>query len=115
MIGIRSIRACERGLTLVIGMDGDLMITGITIKETEEGMICKPLQHFINEGQREMILLCSLVEFPIIYAHPPSGRETLSDQLILLIRDNCQPSLLGHYLNGTDPLTIRHGVDNSGV
>jgi hypothetical protein len=31
-------------------MDGDLMITGIPIKETEEGMICKPFQHFINEG-----------------------------------------------------------------
>ena len=85
-IGVRSIRAFERGLTLVIRMDGDLMITGITIKETEEGMICKLLQHFINEGQWEMIILCSFVEFPIIYAQPPSSRETLSEQLILLIR-----------------------------
>jgi hypothetical protein len=96
-------------------MDWDLMITGIPIKETEERIVCKPLQHFINEGQQEMILLCSLVEFPIIYAHPSSSRETLGDQLILLIRDNCQPSLPRHYLNGTNPLTIQHGVDNTGV
>ena len=115
MIGVRSIRACERGLTLVIRVDGDLVITGIPIKETEEGMVCKPLQHFINEGQREMILLCSLIEFLVVYAHPPPSGEMLSDQLILLIRDNCQPSLPRHYLNGTNPLTIQHGVDNTGV
>ena len=74
-------RSCECGLTLVVRMDGDLVITGIPIKETEEEMVCKPLQHFINEGQREMILLCRLIEFPIIYAHSPPHRETLSDQL----------------------------------
>ena len=88
-------------------MDGDLVITGIPIKEIEEGMVCKPLQHFINEGQWEMILLCSLIEFPIIYALPPPGGETLSDQLILLIRNNRQPSLLRHNLNGANPLAIR--------
>jgi len=115
MIGVRSIRACERGLTLVIRVDGDLVITGIPIKETEEGMVCKPLQHFINEGQRETILLCSLIEFPIVYAHPAPSGETLSDQLIFLVGDNCQPSLLRHSLNGTNPLTIRHGVDNPGM
>ena len=77
MIGVRSIRACERGLTLVIRVGGDLVITGIPIKEIEEGMVCKPLQHFINEGQRETILLCSLIEFPIIYAHPPPSKGGL--------------------------------------
>jgi hypothetical protein len=30
---------------------------------------------------REMILLCSPIEFPIVNAHPPPGGETLSDQL----------------------------------
>ena len=115
MIGVCSIRACERGLTLVIRVDGDLVINGIPIKETEEGMVCKPLQHFINEGQREMILLCSLIKFPIIDAHAPPSRETFSDQLVLLTGDNCQLSLLRHYLNETNPLAIRHVVDNPGV
>nr|AAM74335.1 Hypothetical protein [Oryza sativa Japonica Group] len=44
------LRTCERSLTLVLRMDGNLMISGISIKETEEGMICQPFQHFINEG-----------------------------------------------------------------
>jgi hypothetical protein len=87
------------------------MITGIPIKETE-GVVCKPFQHFINEGQREMILLCSLIEFPIVSAHPPPNGETLSNQLILIVRNDRQPSLLRHYLNRTNPLTIRHGIDN---
>ena len=104
MIGICSIRACESGLVLIIGMDGDLVITGLPIKETKERMVCKPFQHFINEGQREMILLRSLVEFSIVNTHPPSTRETLSDQLILVIRNNCHPSLFRHYLNRTNPL-----------
>ena len=79
MIGIGSIRACESGLVLIIGMDGDLVITKIPIEETKERMVCKPFQHFINEGQRKMILLCSLVKFPIVNAHPPPSGETLSN------------------------------------
>jgi hypothetical protein len=39
MISIGSIRACEGGLALIIRMDGDLMISGIPIKETKEGVI----------------------------------------------------------------------------
>ena len=96
-------------------MDGDLVITRIPIEETKERMVCKPFQHFINEGQWEMILPRSLVEFPIVNTHPPSRREMLSDQLILVIWNNCHPSLFRHYLNGTNPLTIRHGLDNLGV
>jgi hypothetical protein len=93
-------------------MDGDLMIIGIPIKETEESVVCKPFQHFINEGEWEMILLFSLIKFPVVIAHPPPNGETLSKQLILIVRNNRQPSLFRHYLNGTNPLTIRHGVDN---
>ena len=96
-------------------MDGDLVITGIPIKETKERMVCKPFQHFINEGQREMILLCSLVEFPIVNAQPPPSGETLSNQLILVVRNDCHPSLLRHYLNVANLLTIRHGVYDPSV
>jgi hypothetical protein len=66
---------------MIIRMDWNLMITGIPIREIEEEVVCKPFQHFINEGVREMILLCSPIEFPIVNAHPPPGGETLSDQL----------------------------------
>jgi hypothetical protein len=40
----------KSGLTLVIRVDWDLMIPRITIKETKERVLCKPFQHFINEG-----------------------------------------------------------------
>ena len=95
MIGIGSIGACEIGLALIIRMDGDLVMTGIPIKETKERIVCKPFQHFINKEKWEMILLCCLVEFPMVNAHPPSRRETLSDQLILVIGNNCIPPSLG--------------------
>ncbi len=49
-IRIGAIWTCERSLTLVLQMDGNLMVSGIPIKETEEGMICQLFQHFINEG-----------------------------------------------------------------
>ena len=48
-ICICPIGACESGLTLVIGMDRNLMISPITIKETKERVLCKPFQHLIDE------------------------------------------------------------------
>jgi hypothetical protein len=105
MIGVCSIGSFEGGLDLVIMMDGYLMKTRIPIKETKEEMVCKPFQHFINERQQKVILLCSLVEFPIVNAHPPSSGGTLGDRFTMLIRNNRHPSLLRHYLNGTNPLT----------
>ena len=48
-VGICSIGACERGLALIFGMDGYLMVTKITIKETEVGVLCQPLQYLIDE------------------------------------------------------------------
>ena len=47
---ISSIRACKGSLFLVIWVDWDLVISRITIKETKERVVCKPFQHFINEG-----------------------------------------------------------------
>lgn len=40
---ISSIGACECGFVVIIRMDGNLMLTRITIKATKEGIICKPL------------------------------------------------------------------------
>jgi hypothetical protein len=36
MISIGSVRACKHGLALIIGVDENLMITRIPVKETEE-------------------------------------------------------------------------------
>nr|AAN04138.1 Unknown protein [Oryza sativa Japonica Group]AAP52222.1 hypothetical protein LOC_Os10g07100 [Oryza sativa Japonica Group] len=49
-ISIGTVWTCERSLTLVLWMDGNLMIPGIPIKEIEKRMICQPFQNFINEG-----------------------------------------------------------------
>jgi len=96
-------------------MDRDLMITRIPIKETEERMLCKPFQHLIDERQREVILLCSLVIFLVIYTHPPSHDGSLRDQLVLIISNDRHASLLRHNLHGTYPLAIGHGVDYTHV
>jgi len=47
MIGIGSIGAYESGLTLIIWKDGDLVITGIPIKEKERknGLQAVPTFH----------------------------------------------------------------------
>ena len=42
-VGICSIGAYECGLALIYGTDGYLMITRITIKETEVGVLRQPL------------------------------------------------------------------------
>ena len=47
------------------------MITRIAIEVAEIGMLGQPLKHLINEGgEREVIYLGSLVEYPAIDAHP---------------------------------------------
>ena len=38
-VGICSIGACERGLALIFGMDGYLMVTKITIRKAEVGVL----------------------------------------------------------------------------
>jgi hypothetical protein len=41
-VSVSAIRACKSCFTLVIGMDRDLVITQITIKETKEGVLGEP-------------------------------------------------------------------------
>jgi hypothetical protein len=42
-IGIGSIWASKHGLALIVMVDGNLVITGIPVKETKERMLCHPL------------------------------------------------------------------------
>lgn len=62
-----------------------------------------------------MIFTGRLVELPVIDAHSPSCDGPLRYELISLILDQCHATLLGNHLNGTDPFTILHGVDDTGV
>ena len=91
------------------------MITRIAIEVTEEGMLGQPFKHFVSEGEREVIFSGSLVEHPIIDAHPPTSDCPLRYELISLILDHCRASLLRNYLNWTDPFTVLHEVDNARV
>jgi hypothetical protein len=50
MVSVCSIRACERGLALIVGMDRELMIPEIPVKKIEERMTRQPFQHLIDEG-----------------------------------------------------------------
>jgi len=52
-------------------MDGYLIVTKITIKETKVEVLRKPLWH-LDDRQRDMILLRDLVEFSVIDTHPSS-------------------------------------------
>ena len=58
-----------------------------------------------------MIFLCSLVEFSIIYAHPPSYDGLLWDKLVIIVFNYCHSSLLRYYLYGVDSLAVWNKVD----
>ena len=75
------------------------MITRISVQVAEEGMLDQPFKHLINEGEREVIFPGSLVEHPIIDAHPPTSDCPLRYELISLISDNYHASLLRGHLN----------------
>jgi hypothetical protein len=75
-------------------------------------MLCQSLQHLINERKGKVVFLGSLVELAIVYAHTPPCDGTLRDEFILIIIHYCHASLLGHNLNGANPFTIGHGIDN---
>ena len=80
-------------------MDWNLAITRISIEVTEEGMIGQPFKHLINEGEREVIFLGSLVQHPVVDTHHPFGNCPLRYELMSLISDNYHASLLRGHLN----------------
>jgi hypothetical protein len=88
------------------------MIAGISVKERKEGMVRKPLQHFVNERQQELILLSSLLKFSVVSAHQPPNDGSLRDEFILLILNDRHAFFLWHDLNWANPLTIGHMIDN---
>ena len=98
--------ACESGLTLVIRVDQNLVISRIPVKETKEGMVHEAFYHFVNEWQWEVILLSGLVKFPVVNAHPPPSDSSLRNEFILFIPYNHHPSLLWHNLDRANPLTV---------
>ena len=62
-----------------------------------------------------MILLSGLVEFLVIYTHPPPRDSPLRDKFILFILNDCHTSFLQYDLDRADPLAMRHGIDNPGM
>src|SRR5512141_777664 len=62
-----------------------------------------------------MILFCSLVKFPVIDTHPPSGYGLLRNQFILSICNNRQSSLLWHNLDWANLLAVWYRIDNPGM
>ena len=65
-IGERAVRAGEGSLILAIRMDRDMMITRIAIEVIEIGMLGQPFNHFVNEGEWEVILPNSFVKHPVV-------------------------------------------------
>jgi len=82
---------------------------------TEVGVFCQSLQHFINEGQWKMILLCCLVEFSLINTHPPSYDGALWNKLIPSVLYYRHSSFLGNHLDRDNPITMWYGINDPGV
>ena len=78
-------------------------------------MIGQPFKHFVSEGEREVIFSGSLVEHPIIDAHPPTSDCPLRYELVSLILDHYRASLLRNYLNWAGPFTVLHMIDDTRV
>jgi hypothetical protein len=89
------------------------MITRVSIEVAEELVLCQPLKHLIDEGERKVIFPSSLVKHSAIDAHPPSSNCPLRYELISLILNYFHASLLQNHSNWVDPLTILHGVDDA--
>ena len=76
-------------------------------------MLGLPFKHLVNEGERKVIFLGSLVKHPVIDAHSPTSNGPLRYELNSLVLDYCHASLLWDYLNWANPFTILHGVDDA--
>ena len=62
-----------------------------------------------------MIHLSGLVEFSVIYTHPPSRDGSLRDKFIFVVFNDRHASLLWHNLNRANPLAVWHEIDYPGV
>jgi len=62
-----------------------------------------------------VVLLCGLVEFFVVYAHPPSRDGTLWNHLVLTVFHYRHASFLGHDLDRAHPLTVRDRIYDPGV
>jgi len=91
------------------------MITGVSVEVAKVRVLCQPFKHLIDEGKREVIFSGCLVEHPVIDTHSPSGHCPLRYELVPLITDYHQASLLRDYLDWADPLAILHGVYDARV
>ena len=106
---------CKSRLALIIGVDGNLVIARIPIKEIEERMFHQSLSHFVNEGQWEMIFLCCRIEFSVINAHSPPRDSTLRNKFIFSVFEYRHSSFLRNHLDGTNLVSMWYGINNPSV
>jgi len=81
------------------------MITRISVKVAEEWVFSKPFKHLIDEWEMEVIFPGSLVEHPVIDAHPPTSNCHMRYEFISPILDYYHATFLWNYLNWADPLS----------
>ena len=71
-IGKGTLRTCKCGLIWVFRDDLNLVVSIKPLQEGEQFLPCKAIQDLVNEEQRKMVLLCSLVKFLVINIdYPP--------------------------------------------
>lgn len=73
-IGKGTPRTCKCGFILVFRADLDLVVSIKSIQEGEEFIPYKANQNLVNEGKSKMVLLCSLVKFPVINKDSPKKK-----------------------------------------
>ena len=71
-ISISAKRTCKCGLLLIFGSYGDLVVTGVAIKETIMAMSRKAFQHLVDKKERKVVFSSACVQLPIVDTYPPS-------------------------------------------
>ena len=75
------------------------MITRIAIEVIEIGMLGQPFNHFVNEGQWEVIFPGGFVKHLVVDAHSLTSNSPVRYELTSLVLDHCHASLLWDYLD----------------
>lgn len=88
-----------------------LVVHKVAIKLVVVLLSSKPVEHLINERQKEVVFHCRCIQLATVHAYPPSCDYPHWNQFILIICTDNHPSFLKHIVDWTDPITISDWVD----
>ena len=101
-------RTCERRLLLIVGMNSNLIVARISVKEPEVTGSCQSVQDLVDEREREVVLLGRGVHLPVVDADYPLRQKACLDFLALLVRRDRYSGFLRNNVQRTHPLAVNN-------